>query len=364
MKKTFFFFAMLASVAVNAQSGVTVTPVSVTNKTVKFNVSWLNSSRTGRHNSKVWVFVDYRPIVNNAPSGDWVRAAISGTPTATSGTPTRETTTDKGFWLQGTSGTSGTYNATVTATLSNDVPAQFNWCALASDCPPNVSYNNGTYTLHGTPPFKIIAANGTTAQTVTGTTITASALTVTPVTMTDKTECPWGFCPYTGSDLYVNASYVCKLRTSGAQNWEAYIKDVQENQIYRIVQFSDNSWWFDQELATSNKRKTTCNNISMYDCNNKPNCPTGWSIPTKAQIINRLTNWTSDDYGTTFIASNVWMIPTCSSVSEWYRIQCSSDCTDLLCIGYGTNKWVHGNQLNCNSVVAGYGARIRCRRVL
>ncbi|MDR3133865.1 MAG: hypothetical protein LBU42_07570 [Prevotellaceae bacterium] len=303
MKTKLFFFTMLISITASAQTGVTVTPVSTKNNAVTFNVSWLNSSRTGRHNSKVWVFIDYRPVTNNVPSGSWERALIAGMPTATSGTPTRETTTDKGFWLQGTSGSSGTYNATITATLSN-VPAQFNWCAYVSDCPPNVSYNNGTYTLHGTPPFTLIAADGTTAQTVTGATITASELTITPVTMTDKTACPWGFCPYTGSDLFVDASHVCQLRTSGAKNWEAYIKDSRDNELYRIVLMPDNKWWLAQSVkyagagivnSAANCTPDKCGRLytgaqmsstytgstgaSGYGANKQGVCPNNWILP-------------------------------------------------------------------------------------
>jgi hypothetical protein len=230
MKKLFLSFsAMLVSVATSAQSGITITPVSANymNKTVTFNVSWLNSSRTGTHNSKVWVFVDYREVTNNAPSGSWTRATVSGTPTASSGTPTRETTTDKGFWLQGTSGTSGTYNSTVTVTLGN-VPAKFNWCAYVSDYPPNATVNGTTYTLHGTSPFTLTASNGTSIQTVNGTTITTSALTITPVTMTDKTECPGVFCakrdePHNGRICCVGltsvGSYCRDLATDGASTY-------------------------------------------------------------------------------------------------------------------------------------------------
>jgi hypothetical protein len=187
MRTTFFLFAMLASMVANAQSSVNVTPVSIdyAQSIVKFNVSWANSSRTGTHNSKVWVWVDYREVTGNAPSGNWARATISGTPTATSGTPSRETGIDKGFWLQGTSGSSGSYNATVTVTLSN-VPAKFNWCAYVSDYPPNAEITrgtatNGTYTLHGTYPFTINGTYTTSASSYTGTLITS---------ITDKTDCP------------------------------------------------------------------------------------------------------------------------------------------------------------------------------
>ncbi|MDR1985145.1 MAG: hypothetical protein LBQ28_10060 [Prevotellaceae bacterium] len=166
MKKLFFFFAMLTSVAASAQSGVTVNPVSANyaNKTVTFTVSWLNSSRTGTHNSKVWVFVDYRTVTGNASTGNWSRALISGTPTTTSGTPSRETENDKGFWLQGTSGSSGTYNATVTVVLSN-VPDKFTWCAYASDYPPNAKFSGDGYQLKGTPPFTITYNNNISSST-------------------------------------------------------------------------------------------------------------------------------------------------------------------------------------------------------
>jgi uncharacterized protein (TIGR02145 family) len=296
MKKIFFLLTMLASVAASAQSGITVTPVSANSSAVTFNVSWLNSSRTGTHNSKVWVFVDYRPVMNNVPSGSWERALIAGTPTVTSGAPSRETGNDKGFWLQGTSGSSGTYNATVTVTLSN-VPAKYNWCAYVSDYPPNVTANSGTYTFKGTPPFILIASNGAT-QPVTGTTLTTSALTITPTTIMDATACPGVFCPYQGSDLYIDATHLCQQRTSGAKNWEAWIKDARDNEYYRIVFMPDNKWWLAQNLkyAPNGQLKSGCDKDSCgrfykqsdvyggnYAVNQQKNCPAGWVLPSVAQ---------------------------------------------------------------------------------
>jgi hypothetical protein len=186
MKKILFFFAMLAGVAASAQSDVTVNPVSANyaNKTVTFTVSWLNSSRTGTHNSNVWVFVDCRTVTGNASSGSWTRALISGTPTATFGVPSRETGNDKGFWLQGTSGSSGTYNATVTVALSN-VPAQFNWCAYVTDYPPNATIIAAGYQLKGTPPFDITYDNGS-ATSTSAKTFTLGCIN----TITDATGCP------------------------------------------------------------------------------------------------------------------------------------------------------------------------------
>ena len=284
---------MLIGVAASAQ--VThVEPVSANyaNKTVSFRVWWNAGSRDATHLSKVWVWVDYITVnSNNTTSGNtWTRAAVSAaSPTAS---VSYDGSNRQGFWLQGA--TSGSYSATVTVQL-NITETKFNWCAYVSDCPPNATFNNGTYTLHGTPPFVLTAANGTTSQTVTATTITASAITITPVWMTDKTACPWGFCPYVSSDLYVDASHVCKLRPSGAQNWEAWITDSRDSKLYRIVYMPDNKWWLAQNLDyRSENYKCGINQTAYCDkygimlklTNVIPTniCPDGWTLPTMSQI--------------------------------------------------------------------------------
>jgi hypothetical protein len=387
MKKLFFFFAMLVGITASAQTGITVMPINADypNQTVRFSVSWLNSSRTGTHNSKVWVFIDYRTVMNNVPSGSWTRALISGTPTATTGTSSLETGNDKGFWLQGTSGSSGTYNATVTVKLSG-VPAKFNWCAYVTDYPPNATINNGTYTLKGSSPFTIntsITESGKTYSGVCITTLTdatgcpgiinhsfsvgainSTSSTVqtgtTPAAITSNTDAnsgggftyrwvrtgtpsntytdnsaghsfsasevssagTWTYyrevrdntcntttwsrslgsyiltviaCPYTGSDLYMTSSYPCRQLTSGAKNWEAYIQDSRDSRIYRITQFSNGSWWFAEDLATTLKRKDFCSGLSWYAAQDQPACPSGWSIPTFAQLSAR---WPTGSNGT------------------------------------------------------------------
>jgi hypothetical protein len=300
MRTKFFFFAMLASVTASAQTSITIMPINAdyASKTVRFSVSWLNSSRTGTHNSKVWVFVDYRTVTNNVPSGSWTRALISGTPTATSGTPTRETGNDKGFWLQGTSGSSGTYNATVTVKLSG-VPAKFNWCAYVSDYPPNVTLDKGTYTFKGTTNFIMNSP----AQTVTTKTIAKTNLTVNAsTTFTDATGCPGIgnlYCPYTGSDLYMDLTHLCQQRTSGAKNWEAYIKDPRDNELYRIVQYSNGVWWWAEDYRGSYGYQVTCNGFRLYSATNKSSdCPTGWRLPLEAEVKSRFpAPGNSDSWG-------------------------------------------------------------------
>jgi uncharacterized protein (TIGR02145 family) len=295
MKKLFFLFAALASVAASAQGGITVTPAGTdyANKTITFNVSWLNKSRTGTHNAKVWVFIDYRAT---AP-GAWTRALVAGTPTATSGTLSMETGNNKGFWLQGTSGSAGSYSAKVTVKLAN-VPAVFSWCAYISDCPPTVTANDGKYTFKGTPPFTLIAANGAPTQTVPGKTLPIAAMTVTPAGMKDATECPAGFCPYMKSDLYMDATHKCQQRAAGAKNWEAWIKDARDGELYRIVVMPDKMWWLAQNLKYAQKGKVlagcgkdSCGRFytgsevfaGKFTANIPSLCPPGWVLPTNDQ---------------------------------------------------------------------------------
>ncbi|MDR0581681.1 MAG: hypothetical protein LBG31_01840 [Prevotellaceae bacterium] len=264
MKKIFFLFAMFVNVAASAQSHINIEMLSATyttSPTVKFRVSWSSiPAVTGQtHNAKVWVWIDFLKLnADNTTTGNtWTRAEISATPAVSSSpasTATLDASTNKGFWLNGVT---GSYSATVTATLTN-IPTntKFNWCAYVSDCPPGITAANGTYTFKGTPPFILKAANGS-AQTVTGNTLPAASLTIAAVTLTDKTECPGVFCAYTGSDLYIDGTHLCQLRSSGAQNWEAWIKDTRDNELYRIVYMPDNKWWLAQNVKIAGYNGST-----------------------------------------------------------------------------------------------------------
>ncbi|MDR0582630.1 MAG: hypothetical protein LBG31_06685 [Prevotellaceae bacterium] len=307
MKKIFFLFAMLASVIASAQSHINIEMLSATYTTspaVKFRVSWSSvPTVTGQtHNAKVWVWIDFLKFnADNTTTGNtWTRAEISATP-AVSSSPTStaalDASTNKGFWLNGVT---GSYSATVTVTLTN-IPAntKFNWCAYVSDCPPGITAANGTYTFNGTPPFILKAANGST-QTVTGKTLPASSLTIAAVTLTDKTECPGVFCAYTGSDLYIDATHLCRLRASGAENWEAWIKDTRDNKLYRIVLMPDTKWWLAQNVQYASagnvaswctpdecgRLYTTAEITASYNSgtsggtgNMQGICPPGWVLP-------------------------------------------------------------------------------------
>jgi hypothetical protein len=283
MKKIFFslFFPLWEVVGLFAQA--TVTPISVNYdlQEVTFRVAW--NAATAPAN-RVWVWVDFCSVAGTTP-GSFTPATISPV-FVTNGSYDGEN--GRGLYIYGNP-------STVTAALSNAV-GQFNWCAYGSDYPPNIlDYVDGTYTLRGTPPFTLKDANGNT-QIVTGTTIAQSSLSITPITMTDETGCPGYFCKYVGMDLHMNVSYPCQQRTSGAQNWEAHIKDNRDNQIYRITQFSDDSWWMAEDMNYDDKIVERWDGHAVYRGQDKPDCPSGWRFPTTDEWTSRYNGWT-DDWG-------------------------------------------------------------------
>jgi uncharacterized protein (TIGR02145 family) len=154
---------------------------------------------------------------------------------------------------------------------------------------------NGTYTFNGTTDF-IVSSH---AQPITTKTIAKANLTVnSSSTFTDATGCPGIgslYCPYTGSDLYMDATHLCQQRTSGAKNWEAYIKDTRDSKLYRIVYMPDNKWWLAQNLDyRSGNYKCGINQtaycdkygimLHLTDVIPTNICPNGWTLPTMSQM--------------------------------------------------------------------------------
>ena len=322
MKKIYLSFLSLMGIGFStfAQSHINIELLGATYTApaVQFRVSW-NSipTVTGQtHNSKVWVWVDFLKLnADNTTAGNtWTRAEISAIPVVSSSpasTAALDASTNKGFWLHGVS---GSYSATVTALLSNsNIPAnaKFNWCAYASDCPPFVIADNGTYTLQGTPPFILKAEDGTT-QTVTGKTLPAASLTVAAITLTDKTECPSDFCPYTGSDLYRDATHLCGHRPTGARNWEAWIKDSRDNKLYRIVLMPDNKWWLAQNVKLANYNSSTVG-VAVSGCTNEDDCGRYY---TSAQVYASYAGGTSGSSGNVQgICPPGWLLPVRATFS-------------------------------------------------
>ena len=345
MKTKFFFFAMLISVAASAQSHINMEMLSITytgSAAVKFRVSWSSVPTVAGqiHNAKVWVWIDFLKFnADNTTTGNtWTRAEISATP-AVSSSPTStailDASTNKGFWLNGIT---GSYSATVTATLTN-IPAntKFNWCVYVSDCPPNATATNGTYTFKGTPPFTLIASDGITTQTVNGTTLATSALTITPTTIRDKTECPGIFCPYQKSDLYIDATHLCQQRTSGDKNWEAWIKDTRDNELYRIVLMPDNHWWLAQNVKYANAGSTnTVAGCTPDKCGR---------LYIGAQMSSTYTGSTgASGYGAgkQGVCPNDWILPIST---DWRALVDAIETVPLTPFTWSVYTWVYGTSL-------------------
>jgi uncharacterized protein (TIGR02145 family) len=121
------------------------------------------------------------------------------------------------------------------------------------------------------------------------TTIATSAVTITPVTLTDETGFPGVFCIYSGSDLYIDGTHLCQQRTSGAKNWEAWIQDQRDTELYRVVQMPDGHWWTAEEMrydASAAGKSNICAialNRTVY-CDASVPCPATWSVPTETQF--------------------------------------------------------------------------------
>ena len=355
MRTKIFFFAMLASVAASAT--VTVTPISTdyATKKVIFKVAWTNSP-TAPYNNRVWIWIDFCPV-NGVTPQSFSTATITNPTKSGNGTITG--LNGRGFFIEYAATNAGT---TVTATLSN-ASGKFNWCIYSSDYQPNVTLDKGAYTFKGTTNF-IVSSH---AQPITTTTITRTSLTVnSSTTFTDATGCPGigqFYCPYTGSDLYMDATHLCQQRTSGAKNWEAYIKDIRDNQIYRITQFSDAMWWFADDLNVTDKSVGTCSGKRYYDPQNQPSCPTGWLIPTQAQIAARWTTstWSNDTYGAIITNGYYWMVVANGSCGGNFTGCSSYQRCDYLTRDKTTSYIIDSGEINnCGRI----GGRARCFRQL
>ena len=359
MKTKLFIFAMLASVATSAT--VKVTPVSTdyANSKVTFKVEWSSTP----YNNRTWVWIDFCPINGTTPSNSFSTATISNaTKNNGNGTVIYSSTNTRGFFVEHASATNA--GTTVTATLSNAPAGKFNWCAYGSDYPPNVTVNGGTYTFRGTPPFILKDANGNITQTIAGKTLLTANLITAPVPaiLTDQTGYPGVFCIYIGSDLYIDATHLCQQRTSGAKNWEAWIKDMRDNELYRIVFMPDNKWWLAQNVkyagtgyAISGCTKDECGRAYTYaqaytsydggtsgsTGNVQGVCPSKWLLPVEK-------DWT--DFATSFGVSDAVICErlrahtsNCSPITDYYgwalKISVIDGVSVNACQNFYVNAW-------------------------
>ena len=186
MKKVFSFAILLAcSFPLWGQRVVETKTVSVnysaTPPTVTFEVYWNSAPNPAQqHLDSVWVFVDYAPI-SGTVTGAWQPATITAATVTSPGTASYPVPLPyRGLYVKGNP--SGTFSATVTAALTGDLNGtKFNWCAYATDYPPNTEEQDGYYKLKGTEPFVV---NGGTLS------ATSASYTGCITSLTDATGCP------------------------------------------------------------------------------------------------------------------------------------------------------------------------------
>lgn len=244
-----------------AQSHINIELLSATYTTlpaVLFRVWWSSvpSVANETHNAKVWVWIDFLKInADNTTSGNiWTRAEISGTPAVSSSpasTATLDASTNKGFWLNGIT---SSYSATVTVSFSN-IPAnnKFNWCAYASDYPPNAGSLSGSiYTLKGSQPFV-----------VNNSVISGNTFTGTIYSLTDATDCSGGV----GRDVEHNGGTCAPGLTSVG----SYCRDLAADAA-TVITCS----------GTQIEVKKSFAGISTWSPNTL--CPSGWRWPTGAEL--------------------------------------------------------------------------------
>jgi hypothetical protein len=263
----------------------------------------------------VWVFVDYRKVENNVPAGNWTRAAVNATP-AINSTPTSTATlvtdNDKGFWLHGVD---GDYSATLTVPLTLTAGVtQFNWCAYATDYPPNVvPHSTSSYTLRGSRPFVVNGTTLTTSQTTFSGTITSftdatGAPGLFPAALDEKTNgmgCVAGLVENLSSVCITPPSTICTNNTFdiGTASFSAGTE-------VTIIGNGISQKWSRPVTATGcQKQNFNGGTYTAYrnDCRTNPSysgdyfsgcamlfnaaklCPPPWRIPVAADYLDLLT---------------------------------------------------------------------------
>jgi uncharacterized protein (TIGR02145 family) len=208
------------------------------NKTVSFRVWWNAGSRDATHLSTVWVWVDYIKInSNNTTSGNtWTRAAVSAvSPTASI---SYDGSNRNGFWLQGNASTN--YSATVTAQLSI-TETKFNWCAYASDYPPNVT-GTASFIFKGTPPFIVKYSDGSTysVSTKTGYTPVAGKFFASFSDKTGSSGC------IASGGVSTFADFVPCPNSATGSTWT--LTDTRDSKMYKVKYTPDLRYWMVQDL--------------------------------------------------------------------------------------------------------------------
>ncbi len=267
MRKIYFILLTLvcAYTHVLAENCVTVQQVSTNykNSSVTFDVYWKNCTGDAtKHRNTVWVFVDYQLVdANGAPLTQWAHAPLaSATPTFEVGTATYTPGNTAGFWLYNTTGKT----SRVTVPLNIPANSRFNWCAFATDYPPNIAaVNNGTYTLGGMPSFTINGQN-----------VGGKQYSGTVNSLADATSCPGCIAI---RDFKITSSSVtipcCPnlTKVGGVNGYAEYCRDLAADAASSYTGLG-------YEI-------TSVSLTAGIDCDGK-NCPSGWRLATSADCEN------------------------------------------------------------------------------
>ncbi len=291
MRKIYLMAAMLLNVTVNAQQRTFTKSVSANyaTKQVSFNISWAADSRgvygASTYNSKVWVLIDYQEVRNGVPYGNWQRATIDLTKLPAN--CSADGTNAKGFWYQGQA--MATQNANLTITLAG-VPAQFKWCAFASDCPPNAIIDGNSYTtLKGSPPF-IITYTDNSNDTKTTKDKYRLGIGKTIRSITDATNCP-GSVFYTYSSCSTNSLSLGNINFISSQTWvfggQTWSAPVNASACQKTTYNGGSSGNYNADCR-SNMGGSAGHLFSWCAVVRYANmlCPSPWRVPTTSDFAN------------------------------------------------------------------------------
>ncbi len=318
MRKTFLFllYATFAGIAFATNCASTrLVSTDYKNGRVTLKLAWTGCDNS-THRNQVWVFVDYQEVRSGAPYGSWKPVSVTNVYSLSPVSVSSQTVTGntRGVWITGSNGTT----ATVTLQLNKStMPAQYKWCAFATDYPPNaVSYINGTYTLRGTKPFVI---NGTTVDSK-----VYSAGTVN--TITDATGCPGWIerdVPTTSGTCKANLTLV-----------GGYCRDLAADGA--TVYGSCNV-----EIKTSD--------AGAYAYSVNAGCPAGWRWPTVAEF---------KCFHPVLSGNSTWWVSGCNP--DWL---CGSNCA-VVCTNYAVDwECGYGTAGSCvTAFVPSDARRVRCVR--
>jgi len=332
MKKiSFILLSALCSYSAYAQSCVTAKQVRAdytkNPPEVTFELHWGICNQT-TNLYRVWVFVDIQPV--NEVTGQknvWMSASFTGRPNVINATSSETVTGNtRGFYVTGDNGQTATIIMQI-----NNAPAKFNWCAFATDYPPNIGeIISGSYTLRGTQSF-VVSGNTIPGKRISSTSTISS--------LTDATGCPGCVAIKDFQLSGTNVSIDCCPNLTPV------------NGICR-------------DLAAESATKIPCEGAelavkltefySTWTSNNTSGCSAGWFRPTAAQL---LCMWDNREAVQLKYVDNYWSYQTgvgpliCNQAGCYSAMLAPTSYYDTSC---NYNKTVHAG-----TIVQGCGNNVR-----